>query len=68
VAIFLGVQLSVAGNFRFVTAFAPGELTGGTRALLGIWLLVQGGMRIALAFQARSARHWVRPGRRVSVM
>ena len=36
--------------------------------VLGIWLLVQGGMQIALAFQARSARHRVRPGRRVPVM
>ena len=153
VAVFFGVQLIVAGIFRFVAAFAADELTGGTRALLavlgiislilglyavrhvlitllalalllgifwiingaaelfmtlsrqemrgrawtvlmgvlsvlaglivliypaislltlavvlGIWLLVQGGMQIALAFQARSARHRVRPGRRVPVM
>jgi uncharacterized membrane protein HdeD (DUF308 family) len=153
VAVFFGVQLIVAGIFRFVAAFAADELTGGARALLavlgiislilglyavrhvlitllalalllgifwvingaaelfmalsrqemrgrawtvlmgvlsvlaglivliypaislltlavvlGIWLLVQGGMQIALAFQARSARHRVRPGRRVPVM
>lgn len=146
-AVFFGVQLIVAGIFRFVAAFAADELTGGTRALLavlgiislilglyavrhvlitslalslllgifwiingaaelfmalsrqemtgrawtvlmgvlsvlaglivliypaislltlavvlGIWLLVQGGIQIALAFQARSARHRVRPG------
>ena len=29
--------------------------------VLGIWLLVQGGMQIALAFQARSARHGYDP-------
>ncbi len=152
-AVFFGIQLVVAGIFRFVAAFAADELTGGTRALLavlgiislilglyavrhvlitllalalllgifwiingaaelfmalsrqemrgrawtglmgvlsvlaglivliypaislltlavvlGIWLLVQGGMQIALAFQARSARHRIRPGRRVPVM
>ena len=152
-AVFFGVQLIVAGIFRFVAAVAADELTGGPRArravrglnslilglyavrhvlitslalslllgifwiingaaelfmalsrqemtgrawtvlmgvlsvlaglivliypaislltlavVLGIWLLVQGGMQIALAFQARSARHRVRPGRRVPVM
>ena len=36
VAIFFGVQLIVAGIFRFVAAFAADELTGGTRALLAV--------------------------------
>ena len=31
-----GVQLIVAGIFRFVAAFAADELTGGTRALLAL--------------------------------
>ena len=35
-AIFFGVQLIVAGIFRFVAAFAADELTGGTRALLAV--------------------------------
>lgn len=36
--------------------------------VLGIWLLVQGALQIAMALQARSASHRVRPGRRVPVM
>jgi uncharacterized membrane protein HdeD (DUF308 family) len=36
VAIFFGVQLIVAGIFRFVAAFAADELAGGTRALLAV--------------------------------
>jgi len=45
VARLFGVQLIVAGIFRFVAALAADELTGGTRALLsllGIILLIPG--------------------------
>jgi uncharacterized membrane protein HdeD (DUF308 family) len=36
VAVLFGVQLIVAGVFRFVTAFATDDLTGGTRVLLAL--------------------------------
>src|SRR5260370_25209931 len=45
VAVLFGVQLIVAGVFRFVAAFASDDLTGGTRvllALLGVLSLVIG--------------------------
>jgi uncharacterized membrane protein HdeD (DUF308 family) len=45
VARLFGVQLIVAGIFRFVAAFAADELTGGTRAVLaqlGIISLIPG--------------------------
>src|SRR5216684_7810671 len=45
VAVLFGIQLIVAGVFRFVAAFASDDLTGGTRvllALLGVLSLVIG--------------------------
>jgi uncharacterized membrane protein HdeD (DUF308 family) len=45
VAVLFGIQLIVAGIFRFVAAFATDDLTGGTRvllALLGVLSLVIG--------------------------
>jgi len=36
VAVLFGIQLIVAGIFRFVAAFATDDLTGGTRALLAV--------------------------------
>ncbi len=36
IAILFGVQLIVAGIFRFVSAFASEDLTGGTRVLLAM--------------------------------
>jgi uncharacterized membrane protein HdeD (DUF308 family) len=45
IAVLFGIQLIVAGIFRFVAAFASDDLTGGTRvllALLGVLSLVIG--------------------------
>jgi uncharacterized membrane protein HdeD (DUF308 family) len=45
VAVLFGIQLIVAGIFRFVAAFATDDLTGGTRvllALLGVLSLIIG--------------------------
>jgi uncharacterized membrane protein HdeD (DUF308 family) len=45
VAVLFGIQLIVAGIFRFVSAFATDDLTGGTRvllALLGVLSLIIG--------------------------
>ena len=45
VAVLLGIQLIVAGIFRFVAAFASDDLTGGARvllALLGVLSLIIG--------------------------
>ena len=45
VAILFGIQLSVTGIFRFVSAFAAGDVGGGTRvlyALLGVLSLIIG--------------------------
>jgi hypothetical protein len=39
-----------------------------TAAVLGVWLIVQGGMQIVLAFHALSVRRRARPGRTVPVM
>ena len=36
VAVLFGIQLIVAGLFRFVAAFASGDITGGTRVLLAL--------------------------------
>ena len=35
-AVLFGIQLIVAGVFRFVSAFASGDITGGTRVLLAL--------------------------------
>jgi uncharacterized membrane protein HdeD (DUF308 family) len=45
IAVLFGVQLVVAGIFRFVSAFSYDDLTGGTRvllALLGVFSLIVG--------------------------
>ncbi len=36
IAVLFGIQLIVTGIFRFVSAFASGDLTGGTRVLLAV--------------------------------
>ncbi len=50
VAVLFGIQLVVAGFFRFVSAFAIEDVTGGTRVLLALL----GVMETALSFQIRS--------------